>query len=121
MATGQVAVGALVLVPIAALATGPGIAPTPDALLAMLGLGVLGSGVAYALSYRIVAVAGSTTTSTVTFVTPLVAVVVGTVFLSEPITWHEPVGAAIVLLGVAVSQGRLPIRRSDPAHEAAPV
>lgn len=111
MATGQVAVGALVLLPVVAFASGPGIAPTPDALFAMLGLGVLGSGVAYVLSYRIVAEAGSTTASSVTYVVPLVAVLVGTVFLSEPLTWHEPVGAAIVLLGVAVSQGRIRPRR----------
>ncbi len=112
MATGQVALGALVLLPFAALATGPGTSPSPDALLGMLGLGVLGSGVAFALSYRIVAAAGSTTASTVTYLTPVVAVVVGTVFLSEQLTWHEPVGAAVVLLGVAISQGRLrPSRR----------
>jgi drug/metabolite transporter (DMT)-like permease len=120
MATGQVAVGALVLLPLVALVSGPGVPPAPDALLAMLGLGVLGSGVAYVLSYRIVAVAGSTTTSTVTYLTPVVAVVVGTVFLSEPITWHEPVGAAIVLLGVAASQGRMRLRRREPASEVAP-
>ena len=119
MATGQVAVGALVLLPIAAVATGPGTAPAPHAVLAMLALGTLGSGVAFAMNYRTIALAGSTTASSVTYLTPLVAVAVGTVFLSEPITWHQPVGAAVVLLGVAVSQGRLPIRRRASAPEAA--
>ncbi|MCU0506619.1 MAG: DMT family transporter [Chloroflexi bacterium] len=114
MATGQVVLGALVLVPVALLAPGPGTSPTPDALLAMLGLGALGSGVAYVLSYRIVAAAGSTTASTVTYVAPIVAVVVGSVFLAEALTWHEPVGAAIVLLGVAISQGRLTPRPATP-------
>jgi drug/metabolite transporter (DMT)-like permease len=115
LATGQVSIGALVLLPIAALASGPGTAATPNAVLAMVGLGVLGSGVAFAMSYRIIAVAGSTTASTVTYLTPLVAVVVGTVFLAEPITWHEPVGALVVLLGVAVSQGRVRVRRRRAA------
>jgi drug/metabolite transporter (DMT)-like permease len=120
MATGQVALGAIVLLPIALLATGPGVAPAPDALLGMLGLGVFGSGLAYVLSYRIVAVAGSTTASTVTYLTPIVAVVVGTAFLGETITWHEPVGAAVVLLGVAFSQGRIRLGlrpRVDAARE----
>jgi drug/metabolite transporter (DMT)-like permease len=36
-----------------------------------------------------------------------VAVVAGIAFLGERITWYEPVGALVVLLGVAVSQGRL--------------
>ena len=120
MATGQVAIGALVLLPMAAVATGPGTAPAPDAMLAMLALGMLGSGVAFAMNYRTIALAGSTTASSVTYLTPLVAVIVGTVFLSEPITWHEPAGAAVVLLGVAVSQGRLPIRRRRAAPEVAP-
>ena len=119
LATGQVVLGALILLPVVALVSGPGTPPTADALLGMLGLGVLGSGVAYVLSYRIVAEAGSTTASSVTYVVPLVAVVVGTVFLSEPITWHEPVGAAIVLLGVAVSQGRIHPRPRETAPEIA--
>ena len=110
IATGQVAVAALVLLPVAALAGGPIATPTPDAVLAMVGLGVLGTGIAYALNYRIIAAAGSTTASTVTYLAPVVAVVVGTVFLAEPLSWHEPVGAAVVLLGVAVSHGHL--RRS---------
>jgi drug/metabolite transporter (DMT)-like permease len=114
MAAGQVTLGALVLIPVAALAGGLATPPEPDALLAMLGLGVLGSGIAYVLSYRIVAAAGSTTASSVTYLVPIVAVVVGTIFLSEPLTWHEPVGAAIVLLGVAISQGRLRPSRSRP-------
>jgi len=119
LATGQVVLGALILLPVVTVVSGPGTAPTPDALLGMLGLGVLGSGVAYVLSYRIVAEAGSTTASSVTYVVPLVAVVVGTVFLSEPLTWHEPVGAAIVLLGVAVSQGRIHPRPRETAPETA--
>jgi len=119
MATGQVAIGALVLLPIAAVAAGPGTTPAPDAVLAMLALGTLGSGVAFAMNYRTIALAGSTTASSVTYLTPLVAVAVGTIFLAEPITWHEPVGAGIVLLGVAVSQGRLPIRRRTSAPEVA--
>ncbi len=119
MATGQLAIGAIVLFPLAALASGPGTVPTPDALLGTVCLGVLGSGVAFAINYRIVAVAGSTTASTVTYLTPLVAVVVGTVFLSEPITWHEPVGALVVLLGVAISQERIRFPSPGTATERA--
>lgn len=37
--------------------------------------------------------------------------VVGLWLLSEPVTWYEPVGAAIVLVGIAVSQGRLRLTR----------
>ena len=74
---------------------------------AMLALGVLGTGVAYILNYAIVRKAGATTASTVTYLIPLFSTVLGVVVLGEALSWHEPVGALIVLFGVAVSQGRL--------------
>jgi drug/metabolite transporter (DMT)-like permease len=42
-----------------------------------------------------------------------VAVAVGLIFLNEKITWHEPVGALIVLLGAAIAQERIKINRSS--------
>jgi drug/metabolite transporter (DMT)-like permease len=53
--------------------------------------------------------AGSAIASTVTYVTPVVAVIVGIIFLGEKVTWYEPVGAGIVLLGAAIGQQRLKI------------
>ena len=41
-----------------------------------------------------------------TYLTPVVAVFVGWLFLGEVIVWHEPVGALLVILGAAISQGR---------------
>ena len=112
IATGQVVLGALFLLPVAAgeaLFGGP-VVRLPIAgttILAMLALGVLGSGIAYVLSFRIVKAAGATTASSVTYITPLFAVIAGVLLLSEPLNWHEPVGGVIVLLGVAIAQGRL--------------
>jgi drug/metabolite transporter (DMT)-like permease len=40
-------------------------------------------------------------------VTPVVAVIVGILFLGEGITWYEPVGGLIVLLGAAIGQQRI--------------
>jgi len=37
----------------------------------------------------------------------VVAVIVGWIFLGEQITWHEPIGAVFVILGAAMTQGRL--------------
>ena len=75
-------------------------------LLAMLALGILGSGFAYIWNFSIIAAAGSSIASTVTYVTPVVAVFVGWLFLGEAITWHEIVGALFVILGAAITQGR---------------
>ncbi|MFY8212577.1 MAG: DMT family transporter [Candidatus Nanopelagicus sp.] len=76
-------------------------------LLAVLALGVLGSGFAYIWNFSIIAAAGGSIASTVTYVTPVVAVIVGWIFLGEQITWHEPIGAVFVILGAAMTQGRL--------------
>ena len=58
-------------------------------------------------NFRVIAAAGSSIASTVTYLTPVVAVIAGVIFLMSPLTWYEPVGGAVVLLGAAIGQGRL--------------
>jgi drug/metabolite transporter (DMT)-like permease len=77
---------------------------------AILALGVLGTGLAYPLNYAVVRAAGAGTASTVTYVVPLFSTVLGVVVLGEALSWNEPVGAVVVLAGVAISQGRIPRR-----------
>lgn len=123
IAAAQVTLGALFLLPVVVVLTLLGqpvvtAPPSGTTIAAMLALGALGSGVAYVLSVHIIAVAGGTVASSVTYVTPLVSVAAGALILSEPLTWHEPLGGLVVLLGVAVSQGRVPLPatlRSKPA------
>jgi drug/metabolite transporter (DMT)-like permease len=55
----------------------------------------------------------------VTYLVPVFAVLIGALALDERPNWHQPVGALIVLVGVAVTQG-LP-RRSRPAAATAGV
>lgn len=112
VATVQVGLGAVVM-----LALAPAIALSPVELtlpvvLAVLALGALGTGLAYVWNTRIVSAWGATNASTVTYLTPVVGVLLGVVVLGERISWNEPVGAAIVVLGIAVSQGRVRWRRS---------
>jgi drug/metabolite transporter (DMT)-like permease len=75
-------------------------------ILAMVGLGVLGTGYAYIWNFKIISAAGSSIASTVTYLTPVVAVCMGWLFLGEGISWNEPVGGALVIVGAAISQGR---------------
>jgi drug/metabolite transporter (DMT)-like permease len=70
----------------------------------ILALGVFGSGVAYALNYSVLRAAGATVASTVTYLIPVVATVLGVLVLGESPSWNQPVGAAILLLGIAISQ-----------------
>jgi drug/metabolite transporter (DMT)-like permease len=112
MAATQVTLGAITLLPLYLF---DGIAKDEYRLgpvLAMLVLGVFGSGFAYIWNFTIMRAAGSAIASSVTYVTPLVAVLVGFVFLSEIPHWYEPVGAVIVLLGAAIAQGRIKIMRA---------
>lgn len=82
-------------------------------VLAMLALGVFGSGFAYIWNFKIMSAAGSAIASSVTFVTPVVAVLVGIIFLGESITWNEPVGGLVVLFGAATAQGRIKLNRKS--------
>jgi len=107
LATGQILCGAAVLLPLG-IAAGPLRGPvTAEPVLGMLGLGALGSGIAFALNYQVVREAGPSTASTVTYLTPLFAIAVGVAFLGETVVWHEPAGGLVVLLGVAIAQGRV--------------
>jgi drug/metabolite transporter (DMT)-like permease len=83
----------------------------PGPVFAMLALGMFGRGFAYIWNFQIMAAAGSAIASSVTYVTPVVAVIVGVIFLGEDVTWYEPVGGAIVLLGAAIAQGRIKLRK----------
>jgi drug/metabolite transporter (DMT)-like permease len=106
LAASQVSAGALTLLPFYLI---DGIAKDnyrPGPILAMMALGIFGSGIAYIWNFQIVERAGSSIASSVTYLTPVVAVFVGWIFLGEHISWHEPVGGAIVILGAAISQGR---------------
>ncbi|MEI6363268.1 MAG: DMT family transporter [Actinomycetes bacterium] len=104
-ATGLMIMGTLQIAPVAAI-TGYSHAPiTASVVLAMLALGCLGSGIAYVLNFVVISRSDATTASTVTYVITLVAVASGALVLGEHITWNEPVGAALVILGAAIAQG----------------
>lgn len=112
-------VGGLIVTLPLALLTGftHGQPPAAGPLAAVAALGILGSGLAYVLNIRVTQRADATTASTVTYLTPLVAVLAGAVLLGEQITWNEPVGGAIVVAGAAIAQGVLrPGRRRAAPH-----
>jgi drug/metabolite transporter (DMT)-like permease len=107
LATGMMLCGLFVTGPIVAVTGITDAEMSASPLLAMLALGVLGSGLAYALSFQVSIKADATTASTVTYITPLIAVVVGAVLLNEQITWNQPVGGLLVVIGAATAQGLL--------------
>ena len=103
---GQVGTAALTLLPVY-LFIGPMVNSVPDfqSVAAIVILGALGSGVAYLLYYKILDIVGSAIASSVTYITPIIAVLLGVWLLGEELHWYEPVGGLIVILGAAISQG----------------
>lgn len=104
-AAAQVSTSALTLLPFY-LFTGPLFTASPsiESLLAILALGVLGSGFAYRLFHDVIKAAGSTIASTVTFTNPVLATIWGILLLGEELHWYEPVGGAVVIIGAWLAQ-----------------
>jgi drug/metabolite transporter (DMT)-like permease len=115
-ATGQLATGAVMLFPLAALTSIlDGVSVTPTRLGAILALGAIGTGLAYVLNYRIIGDLGPTKASLVTYVIPVVAVVVGIVVLDEPFEWRLVVGGLLTVGGIAAVNAKRPARERVPA------
>lgn len=79
--------------------------PAAHSLYAVLALGVVCTGVAYLLYFRLVQDLGATPTLTVTFLIPVFGVLWGHLFLAEVIGWHTLAGAAIVISGTMLVTG----------------
>lgn len=107
LATGQLIMAAVTLLPFFIINGISNDFYRLQSVIAMLCLGIFGSGFAYIWNFAITAAAGSAIASTVTYLTPVVAVIIGFLYLGEVIVWHEIVGALIVIVGALLSQGRL--------------
>ena len=83
----------------------PAAVPTPAVALAVLALGVVCSGIAYLLYFRLVADLGAASALTVTFLVPVFGVLWGHVALGEPVGWNTAVGALVVIAGTALVTG----------------
>jgi drug/metabolite transporter (DMT)-like permease len=107
LATGQLLMATMTLLPLFIFDGFSSNNYETKSIIAMLCLGIFGSGFAYIWNFSVTAAAGSAIGSTVTYITPVVAVIVGWLYLNEAIAWHEPVGALVVIIGALLSQGRL--------------
>jgi len=85
---------------------------TAVSLVAIAVLGVIGTGFAYVLNYQIITSEGATIASTVTYLLPVVAIVLGVLVLGESVTVAVLAGIALVLAGVALTR-----RRTKPAAD----
>ena len=73
--------------------------------VAVIALGVLCTGIAFILYFRLVASIGAASTLSVTYLIPLLGILWGVVFLDESIGWHTLLGTAVVLSGTTLVTG----------------
>src|SRR5262245_11925429 len=119
-ATGQLLTGAVLLFPVAVVTSAVGgIHLTPTRVLAVVLLGTMGTGAPYAPSCRVVPDLGPTRASLVTYIIPVVAVILGIGVLDEPFEWRLVIGGALTVAGIAaVNSKRLTTERASlPATE----
>jgi drug/metabolite transporter (DMT)-like permease len=120
LVTGSTVAGALLILPLG-VAQAPDQMPGWDTWLAVAGLGVGAMAFGQFVYYVLLENHGSTKTALVTYLLPGMALVLGMVFLDEPLTVAAVAGLALVLLGVALGSGMLrPGRRREPATAHAP-
>jgi uncharacterized membrane protein len=87
-------------------------------VLAIATLGVVGTGIAYLLNYRIIADVGATRASVVTYLIPVVAVTVGVVVLGEHFEWRLLAGGVLIVAGIALLRERRALRLPVPSATA---
>jgi drug/metabolite transporter (DMT)-like permease len=81
---------------------------TAGVVISIVLLGVVGTGLAYLIYFRLIGDMGAANASAVNYLVPITAVLVSLVTLGEPITWNMVVGTLIVLGALAFAENRLP-------------
>ena len=111
--------GAVLLIPAAALGM-PSSVPGLGPVAAVVALGVIGTGIAFAIFYELIATVGPARTFIVTYLAPAFAVVYGVTLLDEEISVTTIIGLALILFGsYLAAEGRNPLRGRRGGNVAA--
>ncbi|MGX1740879.1 DMT family transporter [Bosea sp. NPDC055353] len=117
-ATGQLSASTLMMIPIVFVMHPPWTLPVPSqqALLALVGLALISTALAYLLFFRIMRTAGPSNVMLVTFLIPVSAILLGSGLLGEELLPRHFAGMAAIFVGLALIDGRI-IRfaRTSPA------
>jgi len=105
VATGSLIIGTLILLPFTLAIEQPQIhTASAKSLLATLTLGVISTGLATWVYFRVVTDCGPTFLSIINYIIPAIAFAAGVLFLGEPAAPSQFVGLIIILLGIALTQ-----------------
>lgn len=116
LAAAQLGTATLIMLPLVIIFDQPWHLASPNAAgwAAVVGLGLLCTGLAYLIFFALLRSAGATNLSLVTLLVPVSALFLGWLVLNEPITEGALAGMALIALGLAAIDGRL-LRRFSRA------
>jgi drug/metabolite transporter (DMT)-like permease len=115
LATYQVGFSALILTPFSFFTPVKNGNFQISSVFGILALGSLGTGFAYIWNFRNVKLAGSAIASTVTYISPVVATILGFLFLSEKISLSQVFGGVLVLISALLVQNRIKLINRQPS------
>ena len=108
-ASGQVMASTVLLIPITLIIEQPFTLPMPglEVWLAIIGLALVSTALAYVLYFRILSTAGATNVLLVTLLVPVSAILLGTAFLGEQLELKHLLGMGLISIGLLSIDGRL--------------
>jgi drug/metabolite transporter (DMT)-like permease len=116
VSTCQLIVSSIIVLPFELVIDKPWTLPMPSVSTwaAMLGMAVLATSAAYIVYFALINYAGAVNATLVTLLVPVVALILGGLFLHEHLGWSTLAGMALILIGLIALDGRLTkaVRRS---------
>lgn len=120
LAATQISIGAVLALALAGAVGRTPMTLTAPVVISIVVLGAVGTGLAYIWFNDIIRAWGAPLATSVTYLTPVVGVVLGALVLAEEVHWNEGVGAVVVIAGILLTQGVLSRRRAHHPVAAAP-
>lgn len=112
-ATGSQVTSAILLLPLA-FVFWPAESPSAASWSSALALGILCTGIAYLIYFRLIARIGPARAITVTYLAPVFGMIWGEVFLNEAISAGMLAACAVIVLGIALATGNFRPRLAPP-------
>jgi drug/metabolite transporter (DMT)-like permease len=112
VATGSLGVGTVLLLPFSLYLEQPHwVAPSFNALAATLTLGVVSTGLATWVYFRVISDCGPSFLAIINYIIPAIAFAAGVMFLGESAQLSQFAGLLLILAGIALTQNRAPALR----------
>lgn len=116
VAAGMLSASTLMMTPLALIVDQPwNLSPGPLAVMAVIGLAVISTSLAYIIYFKVLAIAGPTNLLLVTFLIPPSAILLGVMVLGERLEWIDFAGMGLIFCGLIAIDGRL-IKRLTFRH-----